>query len=286
MSNVFKNLLGTSADLFHSFSGSHRGDDCPCKLIKPSSSIWTAAQTNDIDTITARVEQNPTSASKLDAYGYSALHYAAQHNHLQIVELLLGKGCPVDGNSCGATPLHRAAYAGSTEACRLLLKAHADVNAMDTSFSDNATPLHKAYSGGHVDIVNLLLQHGATPTLLDAQGKHPEQLLKKKHYGKFGLVPQEDIVVSTTSAAETITTAAATTTTNKPTSTLAATDIHTSTIVNDTTISTNNSLAIPPSVHVDNSNIGLECQQCKKTSISFARLIDGTLLCLDCKYNT
>ena len=283
MSNVLKNLLGTSADLFHSFSGSHRGDDCPCKLIKPSSSIWTAAQTNDIDTITARVEQNPASASKLDAYGYSALHYAAQHNHLQIVELLLTKGCSVDGNSCGATPLHRAAYAGSTDACRLLLKAHADVNVMDTSFSDNATPLHKAYSGGHVEIVNLLLQHGANPTLLDAQGKCPEQLLKKKHYGKFGLVPQEDTaVVSAVGTGTTATTATTATTSNTTAaaSTLIATDMVSPSLDNDTTISA------PSSVHTDSSKIGLECQQCKKTSISFARLTDGTLLCLDCKYHT
>ena len=285
MASIFKNMLGSSAELFHAFSGSHRGDDCPCKLIKPSSSIWTAAQTNDIDTITAKMEQNPSSASKLDAYGYSALHYAAQHNHLQIVEMLLAKGCPVDGNSCGATPLHRAAYAGSTEACRLLLIAHADVNVMDTSFSDNATPLHKAYSGGHVDIVNLLLQHGANPTLLDAQGKCPEQLLKKKHYEKFGLKSQEDAFVSTTCAPET------TTTVITSTAAAVATDRNSSTLDSNTTnngTTNDNSLAIVPvsTVPVDNNNIGLECQQCKKTSISFARLIDGTLLCLDCKYNS
>lgn len=264
--------MPAAADLIHTYSNSHRGDDCPCKLIKPSSSIWTAAQTNDIGSITIKIEQNASLASKLDAYGYSALHYAAQHNHVQIVELLLSKGCPVDANSCGATPLHRASYSGSTEACRLLLVAGADVNSVDTSFHDHGTPLHKGYSGGHVEVVTLLLQHGANPSLLDATGKTPQQLLRKMHAAKFGALQEEpsrqteedegsqEMVLETTVAA------------TSDVSKISADIVHTGSM---------------PAPFVDGTieNVGLNCQQCQKKAISFTRLVNGTLLCLDCKYN-
>jgi thiamine pyrophosphate-dependent acetolactate synthase large subunit-like protein len=235
--------------------------------MKPSSSIWTAAQTNDIDSITTRIEQNASLASKLDAYGYSALHYAAQHNHIQIVQLLLTKGCPADANSCGATPLHRASYAGSTEACRLLLVAGADVNSIDTSFNDHGTPLHKAYSGAHVEVVKLLLQHGADPLLLDAAGKTPEQLLKKKHAAKFGALQEESP--------------------QRPEDDLApAKDSDVAVAVDDATKTVADASSTgPPSSSPDPiGNVGLECQQCRQQAISFTRLSNGTLLCLDCKY--
>ena len=55
-----------------------------------------------------RIEANKSLINKFDPYGYSPLHYAAQHNHLKIVNYLLINGAKVNANSCGATPLHRA----------------------------------------------------------------------------------------------------------------------------------------------------------------------------------
>ena len=43
-----------------------------------------------------------------DKYGYTALHYAAQNDHTDIVRLLLEMNADPNACVCGATPLHRA----------------------------------------------------------------------------------------------------------------------------------------------------------------------------------
>ena len=136
---------------------------CPCKYITIGSSIWTAAITNDLNSVLARLHRRPESLSRLDDYGYSALHYAAQKNHVEIVKLLLRKGLKPDLNACGATPLHRAAFSGSLESCRLLIESGASVNCKDSSFGDMMTPYQKAGSNGHTHVQQLLLEFGAEP---------------------------------------------------------------------------------------------------------------------------
>ena len=61
------------------------------------------------------LEASRIHANKLDDYGYTPLHFAAQHNNIEIMELLLANGAHPDGlgndrskKHCGATPLHRA----------------------------------------------------------------------------------------------------------------------------------------------------------------------------------
>jgi len=270
MDGLLRTLLPSAADLFHTYSASHRTGDCPCKLVKPATaSIWTAAQTNDLVSVQGRVAQNPALASKVDAYGYTALHYAAQQNHVAVVAFLLANGCPADANACGATPLHRAAYAGSTEACALLLGAGADVHARDTSFSDHATPLHKAYSAGHAAVAALLRQHGADETAVDGRRQTPAQLLKKKHRAAFGLPVEGD------EARE-----------------QKAEDLSSSKDASEVV-----SAPLPPppppvaptkdtfaaSVSTD-SAAGLECRRCHQRSLTFTRTADGTLLCTACTY--
>ena len=137
------------------------GDQCPCKFITINSSVWTAAAMNDYKAILAISHRNRSSLKRIDKYGYTALHYAAQHNFIDIVRFLLENGVDVDANTCGATPLHRAAYRGSFDACKVLLEKGADVNAKDSSFGDNLTPIQKAYSQNHADVVALLISYGA-----------------------------------------------------------------------------------------------------------------------------
>lgn len=95
-------------------------------------SIFSAAEQNDICGIMRKFMAKPELAWKLDSYGYSCLHYAAQQNNFEIVEFILKLGSDPDLNSCGATPLHRAAFSGSFESCKLLLEYGADVHAIDT----------------------------------------------------------------------------------------------------------------------------------------------------------
>ena len=105
---------------------------CPCKLLPRSFSSFTAAEYGDLHTLT---KIGPAIASRQDGNGYTPLHLAAQHNHVSATALLLQLGCHVDGLvlqergldnnatvvSCGATPLHRAAFSGATAGMKVLL---------------------------------------------------------------------------------------------------------------------------------------------------------------------
>lgn len=157
---------------------------CPCKLLPRSFSSFTAAEYGDLHTL---AKFGPAIAGRQDDFGYTPLHLAAQNNHVAATALLLQLGCHVDGlvtqergmysntvtRSCGATPLHRAAFSGATAAMKVLLewnysepdgsssipsKQRCNLLAKDTSFGDDSTPLHKAAAGGRYLAVHLLLE--------------------------------------------------------------------------------------------------------------------------------
>ena len=59
--------------------------------------------------------------------GWTPLHYAATHGHLEIIKLLLDNHAYIDAESPnGSTPLMMAAHYGTPEAVKLLLEAGAD----------------------------------------------------------------------------------------------------------------------------------------------------------------
>ncbi|XP_036356176.1 ankyrin repeat, PH and SEC7 domain containing protein secG-like isoform X1 [Octopus sinensis] len=74
---------------------------------------------------------------------WTALHYAANWNHLHAVEILLSRGSEVNPrDDYGRTPLHRACYWGYLHTVDLLLGHNGiDANVVD---NDGDTPLHKA----------------------------------------------------------------------------------------------------------------------------------------------
>ena len=77
-------------------------------------SVFTAACYGDVDTV--RRHLGLKDADVVDDYGLTAMHYAAQGNHVIIMELLLKSGAKPDGASASrCTPLHRAAAAGAAD---------------------------------------------------------------------------------------------------------------------------------------------------------------------------
>ena len=74
-----------------------------------------------------------------------------------IVRLLIGRGCPVDGRGSprGHTPLHEAAFNGDVALVRLLLESGAD-RSLRTGDGDGETPLDIAAKHGRHEVARLL----------------------------------------------------------------------------------------------------------------------------------
>lgn len=77
-------------------------------------------------------------------------------------------------NDFGWTPLHLAAFSGSSETARLLLERGADVNLRAKTKFRN-TPLQAALLPGQYETAKLLLEHGADPNVRQSKGFTPLQ---------------------------------------------------------------------------------------------------------------
>ena len=194
-------------------------------------------------------------ALTLDSFGYTAIHYSSQNNHVKILEFLLTtcKGSNIDTNGCGATPLHRASYSGSVECCKLLLNFGCDVNAFDESFGDRRTALHKSCSRCRNEndcfqqIISLLKQYNADETLLDSQGKLASELLL---YNKSN----DDNTIKVTNSNESKITTQVTNSNESKT------------------------MTIPPKL----KSSGPICTICKERKLSFYKRSDSKFICTDC----
>eukprot|EP01039_Chlorochromonas_danica_P005349 gene5349-5885_t len=144
-----------------------------------ATSIFTAAQLGDLPTVQEKVRRNPALVNLCDSYGYTPLHYASQSGFDVLVQFLLSCGAEADGGQCGATALHRTAYAGHEKCCRLLLEAGASVDLPDSSFGDLNTAAHKAVLGGHAHLLPLFSQYGAKMDIVNAEGKTVSDLLRE-----------------------------------------------------------------------------------------------------------
>src|SRR5262249_23515268 len=107
------------------------------------------------------------------------LMWAAYHNDVRMVRLLLERGADPNQLTYYGNPLSHACWSDSFEAAESLLAQDANVNARDAMA--NFTPLHWAAGteSPRPQLVKLLLEHGADP---NAAGGEP--------VGAFGLVPQ------------------------------------------------------------------------------------------------
>ncbi|MGH3305390.1 MAG: ankyrin repeat domain-containing protein, partial [Streptosporangiaceae bacterium] len=94
----------------------------------------------------ALTSADPGLMSRLADAELAALGRAAETGRIPAVTLMLDLGFPVGAQrEDGATPLHAAAYAGSTAVVRLLLNRGADVEALDGQF--HSSPLDWAVVG-------------------------------------------------------------------------------------------------------------------------------------------
>jgi ankyrin repeat protein len=93
------------------------------------------------------------------ADGTTALHWAAQHQDLEMADLLLAAGADARAaNRYGVTPLYLACTNGQAAMIERLLAAGADPN---MALPEGETALMTAARTGRVDAVGVLLAHGA-----------------------------------------------------------------------------------------------------------------------------
>jgi hypothetical protein len=129
-----------------------------------------AAKKGDIEA----VRQNIFAEVNVNAIGgffrRTALHFAAEEGHKEIVELLITHNADLNKKtSNGWAALHFAAEEGHKEVAELLIAKGADMNA---NSDDDGTPLDRAVSEGHKEISELLRKHGGkTGEELEAEGK-------------------------------------------------------------------------------------------------------------------
>jgi ankyrin repeat protein len=165
-----------------------------------------AAQAGDSKAVRALLREKPdVDAAQPD--GMTALHWAVQHNDLEMTNLLLGAGAShATTNRTGAKPLYLAAINGNAAIIGRLLDAGEDANAvltgegetvlMLTAFTGNPaavkllldrgalpntqqfrgqTALMWAASEGHAAVVKLLLERGADAKLTSVASTRPER---------------------------------------------------------------------------------------------------------------
>ncbi|AAR83357.1 ankyrin repeat protein [Canarypox virus] len=90
---------------------------------------------------------------------------ASERGHASVIKYLLDIGLNIKTNSCGETPLHRAASVGSSEVVDVLLSYGAEVNVRDVIGN---TPLISA--SAYTDTTKLLIEKGANIHISDNNG--------------------------------------------------------------------------------------------------------------------
>ncbi|XP_018655494.1 putative hspc200 [Schistosoma mansoni] len=120
--------------------------------------ILGASTRGDIDRVRKLLNKH-INVNIPDSYGYTALHYAARNNHEDVCKVLLEAGADsfAKTKNDGATPAHRAAYAGHLGILKLLVgKGGAPL--LESRDNCGRNCLHHAYRGKHKNIIDWLLE--------------------------------------------------------------------------------------------------------------------------------
>ena len=139
---------------------------------------------------------------------HTALHYAVQRKHADVVQVLIDAGADIEAkDDTGSSPLHLASIEGELTTVKMLVEAGADVRATDTKRvtclmlaayyghtdtvrylvslpeldlnhqgSKNDTALHSAVQRKHADVVQVLIDAGADIETKNVQGHSPLHL--------------------------------------------------------------------------------------------------------------
>lgn len=127
----------------------------PTNLYK---ALCLAANHGHLEIVQILINQGISANLQPDRQGLTPLHYASAQGHLPIISLLIEKGFNVTAQDVhGDTPAHWAAKHGHTDILRLLIIASgANAHINDKGF----TPLHQAVLHEQLDAMSTLLELG------------------------------------------------------------------------------------------------------------------------------
>jgi ankyrin repeat protein len=128
----------------------------------PVREAWSFAQYDDVDSlqklVPSQVDPNSSTYSR-ENHIHTLLMSAAVHGSVRCAEYLLENGASVDRhNFLGWSALHWTAYGERIEVVDLLLKKEADI---ETQTEDGKTCVHIAASRGHLQYLNHIIGKGA-----------------------------------------------------------------------------------------------------------------------------
>jgi len=145
--------------------------------------LWlSAAGAGRQDILEVLFNKDANIINAVDIFSQTALYYAADAGHENVVEWLLSKGAKIEAVAFfGQTALHRAAYRGHGNVVELLLRKGANIEAVD-QYGDTA--LHRAAYRGHEKVVNALLDKGAEINAVDEEGRTAFNLAQQEGHAK------------------------------------------------------------------------------------------------------
>lgn len=147
------------------------------------SSLFFAAQTNDIELLRKALDNDSVDVRSKDKFGYTALHYAASSGHNEIVDVLLKHDSPIDKRGGkGQSALIFAASNSRQKALESLVEGGARVNAKDHG---GYTALHYAVRYGHPKSVKVLLRNEADANQLSEYSYSPMMLTLNYRRGEI-----------------------------------------------------------------------------------------------------
>jgi serine/threonine-protein phosphatase 6 regulatory ankyrin repeat subunit B len=115
-------------------------------------SLISASKNGNLKEVKDLLEASIYDIDKADKDGWTALMWASEYGHMDIVKLLVDEGAELDET------LFKASAGGHLRVVKELLRNGADVNARNYGM---ISALGKASSNGHIDVVNELLENGA-----------------------------------------------------------------------------------------------------------------------------
>ncbi|MFP3025899.1 MAG: ankyrin repeat domain-containing protein [Wolbachia sp.] len=134
--------------------------------------LYAAVCLGKLETVKYLVDEKKANVDAKSCSGCTALHFAAERGHLDIVKYLVDKEANVDAqDNDGCTPLHIAAQNSHFDIVEYLIN-HTKVNVSIKSYCDH-TLLHFAAEGGNLETVKYLVGRGANANARDKWGYTP-----------------------------------------------------------------------------------------------------------------